>query len=260
MSCVHYKYKNSLDYDTITFDGLHISLNDLRQAIMAQKKIGKSNDFVLQVVNAQTKEEYKGDGTLIPRNASVIVRRAPIGASIAEDQGGDNQAVCIIVAFARFLSVCCTRFRRSRPWSSVVDCPVLDIVWAPAGRRDHGIGLTGRRCWETPIKYKGSGGRDLGSFCTLFFLLTLVLLPPPRVILLVGGSLEIPFSFSCTVCCASSKITFRPLAISVTVVPLPCISIVGLVHLGFVFCSSTLLLDCLCRQISVCCTLMKTLE
>lgn len=56
MSCVHYKYKNSLDYDTITFDGLHISLNDLRQAIATQKKIGKSSDFVLQVVNAQTNE------------------------------------------------------------------------------------------------------------------------------------------------------------------------------------------------------------
>ena len=56
MSCVHYKYRNSLDYDTITFDGLHISLDDLRKAIAKQKKLGKSTDFVLQVINAQTKE------------------------------------------------------------------------------------------------------------------------------------------------------------------------------------------------------------
>jgi E3 ubiquitin-protein ligase RBBP6 len=80
MSCVHYKYKNSLDYDTITFDGLHITLNDLRQSIAAQKKLGKSSDFLLQVINAQTKEEYKGDNTLIPRNASVIVQRVPVAA------------------------------------------------------------------------------------------------------------------------------------------------------------------------------------
>lgn len=53
---VHYKFKSSLEYDTITFDGLHISLKDLKAAIVQQKKIGKGTDFDLQVTNAQTKE------------------------------------------------------------------------------------------------------------------------------------------------------------------------------------------------------------
>lgn len=44
-----------MDYDTLTFDGLHISLADLKKAII-QKKMGKNNDFDLQVTNAQTKE------------------------------------------------------------------------------------------------------------------------------------------------------------------------------------------------------------
>ena len=45
-----------MDYDTLTFDGLHISLADLKKAIIQQKNLGKNNDFDLQVTNAQTKE------------------------------------------------------------------------------------------------------------------------------------------------------------------------------------------------------------
>lgn len=55
MSSVHYKFKSSIDYDTVTFDGLHISLGDLKKAIMEQKKIGRV-EFDLQVTNAQSSE------------------------------------------------------------------------------------------------------------------------------------------------------------------------------------------------------------
>lgn len=53
---VYYKFKSSLTSDKVTFDGLHISVGDLKKAIIQQKKIGKSNDFDLQITNAQTKE------------------------------------------------------------------------------------------------------------------------------------------------------------------------------------------------------------
>lgn len=53
---VHYKFKSALEYDTVTFDGLHISIADLKAAIIQQKRIGKTSDFDLQVTNAQTKE------------------------------------------------------------------------------------------------------------------------------------------------------------------------------------------------------------
>ena len=58
MSVVHYKFRSSLEYDSVTFDGLSISLGDLKEAISSQKKLGKnSTDLVnLQVTNAQTKE------------------------------------------------------------------------------------------------------------------------------------------------------------------------------------------------------------
>lgn len=56
MSSVHYKFRSSLEYDTLSFDGPSISLSDLRDGIMVQKKIGKSSDYTLEVTNAQTKE------------------------------------------------------------------------------------------------------------------------------------------------------------------------------------------------------------
>ena len=56
MSCIHYKFKSSIEYDTLTFDGLHISLGELKKAIIQHKKLGKTNEFDLQVTNAQTKQ------------------------------------------------------------------------------------------------------------------------------------------------------------------------------------------------------------
>ena len=53
---VYYKFKSNLDCDKVTFDGLHISVGELKKNILQQKKIGKSNDFDLQITNAQTKE------------------------------------------------------------------------------------------------------------------------------------------------------------------------------------------------------------
>ncbi|XP_048408393.1 E3 ubiquitin-protein ligase RBBP6 isoform X9 [Stegostoma tigrinum] len=78
MSCVHYKFSSKLNYDTVTFDGLHISLSDLKKTIMAREKL-KAADCDLQITNAQTKEEYTDDNALIPKNSSVIIKRIPIG-------------------------------------------------------------------------------------------------------------------------------------------------------------------------------------
>ena len=53
---IHYKFKSAIDYDTITFDGLHISVSDLKKSIVYQKKLGKATDFDLMITNAQTNE------------------------------------------------------------------------------------------------------------------------------------------------------------------------------------------------------------
>ena len=53
---IHYKFKSAIDYDTITFDGLHISVSDLKKSIVQQKRLGKATDFDLMITNAQTSE------------------------------------------------------------------------------------------------------------------------------------------------------------------------------------------------------------
>lgn len=55
MAVVHYKFKNSMEYDSLKFDGLAISLRDLKHGILHKKKM-KAEDTDLQVVNAQTGE------------------------------------------------------------------------------------------------------------------------------------------------------------------------------------------------------------
>ncbi|CAG2178551.1 unnamed protein product, partial [Oppiella nova] len=75
---VHYKFKSIKDKHTVIFDGLHISVADLKKAIMQQRKIGKSSDLDLQITNPQTGEVYDSDTTLIPKNTSVEVARVPV--------------------------------------------------------------------------------------------------------------------------------------------------------------------------------------
>ncbi|GAB0199660.1 E3 ubiquitin-protein ligase RBBP6 [Grus japonensis] len=80
MSCVHFSSK--LNYDTVTFNGLHISLCDLKRQIFGREKLKPAN-CDLQITNAQTKEEYTDENALIPKNSSVIVRRIPAGGGKA---------------------------------------------------------------------------------------------------------------------------------------------------------------------------------
>ncbi|KAJ3089034.1 E3 ubiquitin-protein ligase rbbp6 [Quaeritorhiza haematococci] len=77
MSVVYYKFKSAKDYDTATFDGLGISVFDLKREIMTAKKLGKGTDFDLVVANAQTNEAYNDDMYVIPRNTQILVSRTP---------------------------------------------------------------------------------------------------------------------------------------------------------------------------------------
>lgn len=55
MSCVHYKFYSKLDYNTVTFDGLYITLSELKKQIMGRERL-KATDCDLQITNAQTQE------------------------------------------------------------------------------------------------------------------------------------------------------------------------------------------------------------
>ena len=53
---VRYKFKSALSFDTVKFDGVHISLQDLKKAILKKARSGKKPLFELKIMNAQTKE------------------------------------------------------------------------------------------------------------------------------------------------------------------------------------------------------------
>lgn len=94
---VYYKFNSELNYSHVDFDGLHISVADLKKSILHQKRLGKattdfdllvsskqssswagSNSLLHQISNAQTKEEYQDEQCLIPKNTSLIVARIPL--------------------------------------------------------------------------------------------------------------------------------------------------------------------------------------
>jgi len=57
MSSVHYKFKSNNEFRTLTFDGVNISVADLRKEIVQKSKMGKlADDFHLQITNPQTTE------------------------------------------------------------------------------------------------------------------------------------------------------------------------------------------------------------
>ncbi|KAL3818237.1 hypothetical protein ACJIZ3_004142 [Penstemon smallii] len=74
---VHYKFKSAKDYDSVAIDDHFISVGHLKQKIFEQKNLGRGTDYDLVVTNAHTNEEYLDEGMLIPKNASVLVRRVP---------------------------------------------------------------------------------------------------------------------------------------------------------------------------------------
>lgn len=64
--------------EPIHFTGHHISLIDLKRAILDLKNISRGLDFDFKVMDAEdTSKVYTGDETLIPKNSSVIVVRTP---------------------------------------------------------------------------------------------------------------------------------------------------------------------------------------
>ncbi|XP_074041525.1 uncharacterized protein [Leptinotarsa decemlineata] len=75
---VYYKFRSVVKHERITFDGQHISVKDLKKAIMLQKRIGENGDVDLQVMDAQTKLVYMDENFLIPKNSSLLIARVPV--------------------------------------------------------------------------------------------------------------------------------------------------------------------------------------
>eukprot|EP01080_Neovahlkampfia_damariscottae_P001046 gene1046-10565_t len=87
---VFFKFKSAKDYDTYHFDSNLISLSDLKEGIINQKKLGKALDFDLVIKNAQTNEIFR-DEVLIPKNTSVIIERVPVTGRVKVQQQQQQQ-------------------------------------------------------------------------------------------------------------------------------------------------------------------------
>lgn len=55
---VYYKFKSEVakELSTVFFDGPFINCHQLKQQIIAQRKLGKLKDFDLELTNSQTNE------------------------------------------------------------------------------------------------------------------------------------------------------------------------------------------------------------
>ncbi|KAJ2417521.1 Retinoblastoma-binding protein [Coemansia sp. RSA 2530] len=92
MSHIQYKFRSAKDYSTTVFDGLSISVIDLKQDILREQKLDPE-EYNLVITNEQTGEDYANDLTLIPKNTTVLVRRVPYtGPKMPRMvNGGNNQ-------------------------------------------------------------------------------------------------------------------------------------------------------------------------
>lgn len=79
---IHYKFKSSLDYDTISFEGAGLPVWELKKEIVALKKLGSFHDFDLVITNAQTGEDYADEYQMVPKNTSVVVKRVPMSSAM----------------------------------------------------------------------------------------------------------------------------------------------------------------------------------
>ena len=75
---VRFKFKNDLEFTPIPCDGFHISVVDLKRAIVRMKRLGRVTDFDLDVINQQDNKPFESDQSLIPKNSTLIIVRRPL--------------------------------------------------------------------------------------------------------------------------------------------------------------------------------------
>ena len=98
-STVHYKFKSQKDYDAVVFDGMFISVGDLKSRIVDKKGLGRDQACELLLTNAQNDEEYSDDTTMVWKNTSVIVKRVPSlrAAAVGSEVGSNTQKKVVYV-------------------------------------------------------------------------------------------------------------------------------------------------------------------
>lgn len=68
-SVVHFKFRNALSPDMVSFDGDHVALQDLKRLIAKKKGLTKAVDIDFAVSNAETNE---GSAMALPRQCPAL--------------------------------------------------------------------------------------------------------------------------------------------------------------------------------------------
>lgn len=126
MSCVHYKFSSKLNYDTVTFDGLHISLSDLKRQIMGREKL-KAADCDLQITNAQTKEGAWGSGAAVMERWLLWAQSCSFVAAAAALTTREHGFVCdgatkVLVSWS-------CRYNGGRDVFTITNLPAFFEIW-----------------------------------------------------------------------------------------------------------------------------------
>ncbi|KAL7473175.1 hypothetical protein ACHAXS_013592 [Conticribra weissflogii] len=80
-SSILYKFKASLNFETLPLPGTSARLFDIKRAIVKAKKLDKSSggggglEFDLAIENATTNEVYDDENMILPRGTRIVVRR-----------------------------------------------------------------------------------------------------------------------------------------------------------------------------------------
>uniref|UniRef100_A0AC34FNU1 E3 ubiquitin-protein ligase RBBP6 n=1 Tax=Panagrolaimus sp. ES5 TaxID=591445 RepID=A0AC34FNU1_9BILA len=89
-SSIHYKFGNDVELKRLPFEGIHISLDELKKAISQAE--GVNLEYVdLTLKNADTKRVYEGS-CFVPRNSTVILMRVPRATPIRMPKVNSNEA------------------------------------------------------------------------------------------------------------------------------------------------------------------------
>ena len=98
-STVHYKFKSQKDYDSVVFDGMFLSVGDLKRSIVDKKGLARDQACELLLTNAQNDEELVDDAAMVWKNTSVIVRRVPSlrAAAVGSEVGSTTQKKTVYV-------------------------------------------------------------------------------------------------------------------------------------------------------------------
>ena len=90
---VRFKFKNDLDFSAVPVDGFHISVRDLKRAIVAKKRLGRVTDFDLDVINQQSDRPYDDEDALISKNSTLVVVRRPLPPGAQKTWEEDKSAL-----------------------------------------------------------------------------------------------------------------------------------------------------------------------